>query len=176
MAEKLSELAEQSYLAISKTSPMTEEVKYHAQELLRLTNRKDQDLAQMIELAEPLPEYEILLSIPGIAETTATSIIGELETFVAFSLPIKSMPLSASTCVTMSLGTSLPRNTSPNEGILMPERFFSSVFTTSLQLVIPILVISQTFMRNEKDNRKRLPPSHIRLSLYIASSGQCITS
>ena len=29
-------------------------------------------------MAQPLPEYEILLSIPGIAETTATSIIGEL--------------------------------------------------------------------------------------------------
>ncbi|MFX4025232.1 transposase, partial [Streptococcus suis] len=27
---------------------------------------------------QPLPEYDILLSIPGIAETTATSIIGEL--------------------------------------------------------------------------------------------------
>lgn len=106
MAEKLSKLAEQSYLAISKTSPMTEEVKYHAQELLRLTNRKDQDLAQMIELAEPLPEYEILLSIPGIAETTATSIIGELETFVAFSLPTKSMPLSVLTSDTMNLAIS----------------------------------------------------------------------
>ena len=29
-------------------------------------------------MAQPLPEYEILLSIPGRAETTATSIIGEL--------------------------------------------------------------------------------------------------
>ena len=78
LAEKLVELAKQSYPALSKTSPMIEEVKYHAQELLRLTNPRDQVLAQMIELAEPLPEYEILLSIPGIAETTATSIIGEL--------------------------------------------------------------------------------------------------
>lgn len=32
----------------------------------------------MVQLAKPLPEYDILLSIPGIAETTATSIIGEL--------------------------------------------------------------------------------------------------
>ena len=78
LAEKLVELAKQSYPALSKTAPMIEEVKYHAQELLRLTNPRDQVLAQMIELAEPLPEYEILLSIPGIAETTATSIIGEL--------------------------------------------------------------------------------------------------
>ncbi len=50
----------------------------------------------MVSLAQPLPEYDILLSIPGIAETTATSIIGELgeEIFVGFSLPIKSMLLS----------------------------------------------------------------------------------
>ena len=57
---------------------MIEEVKYNAQELIRLTNRREQVLEQLIELAKPLPEYEILLSIPGIAETTATSIIGEL--------------------------------------------------------------------------------------------------
>ena len=35
-------------------------------------------LDEMVRLAQPLPEYEILLSIPGIAETTATSVIGEL--------------------------------------------------------------------------------------------------
>ena len=32
----------------------------------------------MVTLAQPLPEYAILLSIPGRAETTATNIIGEL--------------------------------------------------------------------------------------------------
>ena len=41
----------------------------------------------MIELAKPLPEYEILLSIPGIAETTATSIIGELGDIRRFQSP-----------------------------------------------------------------------------------------
>ena len=55
-----------------------EEVKYNAQELIRLTNRREQVLEQLIELDKPLPEYEILLSIPGIAETTSTSVIGEL--------------------------------------------------------------------------------------------------
>lgn len=57
---------------------MIEEVRYYAQELLRLTERRQVTLDNMIELAQPLPEYDILLSIPGIAETTATSIIGEL--------------------------------------------------------------------------------------------------
>ena len=78
LAEKLVGLAKQSYSAISKTSPMIEEVKYNAQELIRLTNRREQVLEQLVELAKPLPKYEILLSIPGIAETTATSVIGEL--------------------------------------------------------------------------------------------------
>ena len=78
LAEKLVGMAKQSYSAISKTSPIIEEVKYNAQELIRLTNRREQVLQQLIALAEPLPEYEILLSIPGIAETTAISVIGEL--------------------------------------------------------------------------------------------------
>ena len=37
---------------------------YNAQELIRLTNRREQVLEQLIKLAKPLPEYEILLSIP----------------------------------------------------------------------------------------------------------------
>ncbi|AXJ12499.1 hypothetical protein Sp14A_05690 [Streptococcus pluranimalium] len=60
---------------------MLEEVRYYAQELLRLSERKKAVLDQMVELAQPLPEYDILLSIPGIAETTATSIIVNWEIF-----------------------------------------------------------------------------------------------
>ncbi len=57
---------------------MMEEVRYYAQELLRLSNRRQTVLDEMVTFARPLPEYEILLSIHGIAETTTTSIIGEL--------------------------------------------------------------------------------------------------
>src|SRR5699024_4376526 len=78
LVTKLLELAKQSYCAVKKASPMIEEVRYYAQELLRLTERRQVTLDNMIELDKPLPEYDILLSIPGIAETTATSIIGEL--------------------------------------------------------------------------------------------------
>ena len=76
---------------------MLEEVRYYAQELLRLSEHRQVVLDDMVALAQPLPEYDILRSIPGIAETTATSIIGELEIFVAFSLPIKSTLLLALT-------------------------------------------------------------------------------
>ncbi|MGT2833087.1 IS110 family transposase [Streptococcus halotolerans] len=78
LTNKLTELAKQSYCAVKKTSPMLEEVRYYAQELLRLSERRQAVLDEMVILAKPLPEYDILLSIPGIAETTATSIIGEL--------------------------------------------------------------------------------------------------
>ena len=78
LAEKLTALANQSYCTVKKTSPMFEEIRYYAKELLRLSERRKAVLDQMVTLAKPLPEYEILLSIPGIAETTATSIIGEL--------------------------------------------------------------------------------------------------
>lgn len=78
LTEKLTALAHQSYCAVKKTSPIMEEVRYYAKELLRLSEQRQAVLDEMIELAQPLPEYEILLSIPGIAETTATSIIGEL--------------------------------------------------------------------------------------------------
>ncbi|WP_328390978.1 IS110 family transposase [Streptococcus suis] len=78
LAEKLIALANQSYCAVKKTSPMLEEVRYYGKELLRLSEQRQTVLDQMVELAQPLPEYDILLSIPGIAETTATGIIGEL--------------------------------------------------------------------------------------------------
>ena len=79
LAQKLAALANQSYCAVKKNSPILEEIRYYAKELLRLSEQRQAVLEQMVELAQPLPEYEILLSIPGIAETTATSMIGELE-------------------------------------------------------------------------------------------------
>ena len=79
LAQKLAALANQSYCAVKKNSPILEEIHYYAKELLRLSEQRQAVLEQMVELAQPLPEYEILLSIPGIAETIATSMIGELR-------------------------------------------------------------------------------------------------
>lgn len=78
LTDKLLQLAERSYSAVKKTSPIISEIKYYAQELQCLSERRQDVLDSMVQLAKPLPEYDILLSIPGIAETTATSIIGEL--------------------------------------------------------------------------------------------------
>ena len=78
LTDKLIKLAKQSFCAVKKTSSMLEEVRYYDQELLRLSERRQVVLNDMVALAQPLPEYDILRSIPGIAETTTTSIIGEL--------------------------------------------------------------------------------------------------
>lgn len=78
LTDKLIKLAKQSFCAVKKTSPMLEEVRYYAQELLRISESRQVVLNDMVALAQPLPEYDILRSIPGIAETTAASIIGEL--------------------------------------------------------------------------------------------------
>ena len=75
---------------------MLEEVRSYSQELLRLSERRQVVLNDMVALAQPLPEHDILRSIPGIAETTATSIIGELGD-IRRSIPIKSTLLLALT-------------------------------------------------------------------------------
>lgn len=64
--------------------------------MLRLSERRRVVLNDMVALAQRLPEYDILRSIPGIAETTATSIIGELGD-IRRSIPIKSTLLLALT-------------------------------------------------------------------------------
>ncbi len=78
LTDKLIKLAKQSFCAVKKTSPMLEELRFYAQKLLRLSEHRQVVLDDMVALAQPLAEYDILRSIPGIAETTATSIIGEL--------------------------------------------------------------------------------------------------
>ena len=84
LTDKLIKLAKQSFCAVKKTSPMLEEVRYYAQELLRLSERRQVVLNDMVALAQPLPEHDILRSIPDIAETTAITIIGELGNIRCF--------------------------------------------------------------------------------------------
>ena len=54
LADKLVELANKSYCAVKKTSPMMEYVRYYAQELLRLSERRRGVLNDMVALAQPL--------------------------------------------------------------------------------------------------------------------------
>lgn len=57
LVEKLTALANQSYCAVKKKLPIMEEVRYYAKELLRLSEQRQAVLDEMVELAQPLPEY-----------------------------------------------------------------------------------------------------------------------
>jgi len=77
-AIKLLKLAQRSYPGDTSSSPVVEQTQYNASQVAKLSALKDQIIKQMIQLAKPLPEFEILLSIPGFAEKTVVRLIGEL--------------------------------------------------------------------------------------------------
>ena len=108
----------------------------------------------MVALAQPLPEYDILRSIPGIAETTATSIIGELGDIRRFQSTNQINAFIGIDLRHYESGNFLAKEHITKRGNPYAEKSCSSAFITSLQLVIPIPAISPTFMRNEKDNRQ----------------------
>ena len=78
IATKLLNLAKASYPAESIDSPMLEQTRYHAKQVTEREAHKDQIINQMVQLAKGLPEFEILMSIPGFAEKTVVRLIGEL--------------------------------------------------------------------------------------------------
>lgn len=74
----LLEAAKESYPAISSTDIRCEQVKDYAKRIADLKEKKEQLVKQMVELSEERSEYQVLMSFPGIGETTAVRIIGEL--------------------------------------------------------------------------------------------------
>lgn len=154
LTDKPMKLAKQSFCAVKKTSPLLEEVRYYAQELLRLSERRQVVLNDMVALAQPLPEYDILRSIPGIAKTTATSIIGELGNIRRFQ---------STNQINAFIGIDLRHYESGNflakEDITKQSNPYarkilfkcihniaSAIHTNSCHIA--------NFMRNEKDNRQ----------------------
>lgn len=74
----LLEAAKESYPAISPMDIRCEQVKDYAKRIAELKEKKEQLVKQMVELSEGRTEYKILRSFPGIGDTTAVRIIGEL--------------------------------------------------------------------------------------------------
>ena len=131
-----------------------EEVKYYAGELLRLSEHRQGVLVEMVILTQSLPEYKFLLSIPGIAETTATSIIGDLGEIRRFQTTNQINAFIGIDLKHYESGDFLGQEHITKRGNPYAKKFCTNVFTISLQLAIPIPAISPTFMRNEKDNRQ----------------------
>lgn len=150
----MTKIAKQSYADVKKTSPIIEEVRYYAQELIRLIKRGQVVVDNKVSLTQPLPEYEILLSIPGIAETIATSTIGELGDIRRFKSANQVNAFIGIDLRHYESANFIDQEHITNEEIPMLERYYSNVSTTLIHRVIQILVILQISKRNEKSNRK----------------------
>ena len=74
----LLQAAQNAYPAISKDDVRCEQVRDYARRIADLKEKKEQLVKRMVELSEERGEYQVLLSFPGIGETTAVRIIGEL--------------------------------------------------------------------------------------------------
>lgn len=78
LAEKLWHLHSISYPAVDVNSFVVKQLQKQVTDVLTRKKERENVITEMIPLAEQLPEYEILLSIPSIAENTAVRLIGEL--------------------------------------------------------------------------------------------------
>ncbi|WP_297820517.1 IS110 family transposase [uncultured Lactobacillus sp.] len=90
-ASNLISLARKAYPVASCNSVESAETRYYAQRLIDLNNQRQDLVNQMVKIAKNLPnrDLEILESIPGIAQTTAVRILGELGDLRRFSNPNK---------------------------------------------------------------------------------------
>lgn len=70
--------AENSYPAIEQSDYRCELIKLYAKKLLGFFDEQDLIIQEMVNLSEGRKEYRVLLSFPGIQETTACRLIGEL--------------------------------------------------------------------------------------------------
>lgn len=77
-AIQLLEAARNSYPAIEPTDIRCDQVRDYARRIADLSEKKEQLVKRMVELSEGKREYQVLCSIPGIGDTTACRLIGEL--------------------------------------------------------------------------------------------------
>ena len=77
-AVKLLESAEQSYPAVSSTDVFCDQVIGYAKRYQELLLQKEQCINKMAEYAGKLEEYNVLLSLPGVATNTAVRLIAEI--------------------------------------------------------------------------------------------------
>lgn len=83
----LLEAAKISYPAISKEDVRCEQVKDYASGIVDLKEKQEQLVKQMVTLSEDKKEYKVLRSFPGIGDTTACRLIGELGDIRRFKNP-----------------------------------------------------------------------------------------
>ena len=78
-------MSKNSYPAVTSNSVQTQKVQYYARQLLHLLGEKEQISNQLIDNAKQLPEFELLISFPGIGEISATLFMSELGDLSRFT-------------------------------------------------------------------------------------------
>ncbi|MDN4608943.1 IS110 family transposase, partial [Sporosarcina highlanderae] len=79
--------AENSYSAIRPGDVRCHHLKHYAKRILELMKQKKDIIRQMVELSKERVDFKVLVSFPGIGETTAVRIIGELGDIRRFKNP-----------------------------------------------------------------------------------------
>ena len=77
-AEVLLKAAQNSYPAIQETDIRCEQIRDYAARMMDLMEKKDALIKQMVAMSKERLDYQVLRSIPGIGDTTACRVIGEL--------------------------------------------------------------------------------------------------
>ena len=78
LATHLWRARDRSYPAVDVGSLVIKQLQARIDNILRLSAERDEIISDMVGLARKLPEYDILCSIPAIAENTAVRLIAEL--------------------------------------------------------------------------------------------------
>lgn len=79
--------AENSYPAIHQNDVRCQHLQDDAERILELKQKKKEIVKQMVALSEKRMDYQVLLSFPGIGETTAVRLIAELGDIRRFKSP-----------------------------------------------------------------------------------------
>lgn len=70
--------AENTYPAIQETDVRCQHLKHYAGRILELKQQKKEIIKQMVQLSKERLDFQVLRSFPGVGETTAVRIIGEI--------------------------------------------------------------------------------------------------
>ena len=77
-AQLLLEAAQNSYPAIKANDIRCDQIRDYAARIMDLVEKKETLVKQMVEMSQEQKEYNVLRSIPGVGDTTACRLIGEL--------------------------------------------------------------------------------------------------
>lgn len=127
-ADQLLAYAQNSYPAVDSSSIYCQKTSYYACLLQDLLEQKERLIAQMIQSAQALEEFEIYQSIPGIGASTAALLIGELGDIRRFPITNYLNAFVGIDIRRFNLGTMLEKITSINEAIQKEEKFSISRF------------------------------------------------